>query len=98
MMENDKLLKNIKTGGSMALYIGTASIINSIVKEKTQDKSAISKACSLFSGTVISCGISSLASKCFNGIVDKVADFMYDVKNPGARKDGAVDGGSRSTQ
>ncbi len=96
MSQNDRLIKNIKTGGSMAIYIGTASVINPIVKEKTQDKNGIAKACALFSGTVISCGLSALASKAFNDIVDKVSDFIFDVRNPGVRKDGAADGGSGS--
>ena len=39
-----------------------------------------SKVCSILSGTVISCGISSIASKWFESAVDKVADFIDDIK------------------
>ena len=77
-----KLVNNIKTGGSMAIYIGTASILRPIIKEHNQERNAVTKACSVVSGTVISCGISHIASKWFGKLVDKVADFIEDVKTP----------------
>lgn len=89
-MEDSKtnnLVKNIKTGGSMAIYIGTASIMKPIIKEHNQDRNAVTKLCSVVSGTVISCGISHVASKWFSKIVDKVADFIDDVKNPNSKEE-----------
>ena len=87
-MAEDKstLIKNIKTGGSMAIYVGTASIMRPIIKEHNQERNAVTKLCSVVSGTVISCGISHIASKWFGKIVDKVADFVDDVKNPKAKE------------
>lgn len=76
------IIKNIKTGGSMAIYVGTASIIKPIIREHNKDRNAVTKVCSVFSGTVISCGISHIASKWFGKLVDKVADFIEDVKTP----------------
>lgn len=87
-MENkDNLVNNIKTGGSMAIYIGTASIIKPIIKEHNKDRNPLTKCCSIISGTVISCGVSHIASKWFGTIVDKVADFVDDVKHPKAKGD-----------
>lgn len=82
MADKDKLVSNIKTGGSMAIYVGTASIMKPIIKQHNQDRNAVTKFCSVVSGTVISCGISHIASKWFGNIVDKVADFIDDVKHP----------------
>lgn len=80
-MADDKanVIKNIKNGGSVAIYIGTASIIRPIVKQHNQERNAVTKLCSVISGTVISCGISKIASKWWNDVVDKVADFIDDV-------------------
>lgn len=83
-MEDNKssLIKNIKSGGSLAIYLGTASIIKPIIKEHNQERNSVMKLCSVVSGTVISCGVSHIASKWFGKIVDKVAYFFDDVKSP----------------
>lgn len=86
------IVKNIKTGGSMAIYIGTASIMKPIIKQHNQDRNAVTKFCSVVSGTVISCGVSHIASKWFGKLVDKVANFIDDVKHPKPKGDN-VNGG-----
>lgn len=91
MEDKNKLVSNIKTGGSMAIYIGTASIIRPIIKEHNQDRNPVTKLCSYVSGTVISCGISHIASRWFGKLVDKVYDFVDDVKNP-KKKEESTDG------
>lgn len=91
MADKDKIVNNIKTGGSMAIYIGTASIMKPIIKEHNQDRNPVTKLCTVMSGTVISCGISHIASKLFGKIVDKVADFVDDVKHP-KKKESEADG------
>ena len=91
MADKDNLVSNIKTGGSMAIYVGTASILKPIIKQHNQDRNAVTKICSYVSGTVISCGISHIASQWFGKIVDKVADFIDDVKNP-KKKESEADG------
>lgn len=88
MANKEKVINNIKTGGSMAIYIGTASILKPLIKEHNQDRNAMTKLCSVVSGTVISCGISHVASKWFGRIVDKVSNFIDDVKNPKKKEDG----------
>lgn len=87
MEDKSNLVKNIKTGGSMAIYVGTASIIRPIIREHNQERNAVTKLCSVVSGAVISCGISHIASKWFGSIVDKVADFFDDVKNPKSKEE-----------
>ena len=79
MADSKSIVKNIKTGGSMAIYIGTASIIKPIIKEHNKERNGLAKFCSVVSGTVISCGVSKIASDWFCGIVDKIADFVDDV-------------------
>ena len=88
MADRKKLVRDIKTGGSMAIYIGTASILRPIVKEQNQGRNGFTKLCSIFSGTVISCGISAIASKWFGGVVDKIAEFVDDIKPEPKSKDG----------
>ena len=82
MADKAKIVNNIKTGGSMAIYIGTASIIKPIITEHNQERNAVTKFCSVVSGTVISCGVSHIASKWFGKLVDKVYSFVDDVRNP----------------
>lgn len=89
--KTNNIVKNIKTGGSMAIYIGTASIIKPVIKQHNQERNAVTKLCSVVSGTVISCGVSHIASKWFGKLVDKVADFIDDVKHPKS-KDGEANG------
>lgn len=86
------MVRNIKTGGSMAIYIGTASIIKPYIKQHNQDRNAVTKLCSIVSGTVISCGVSHVASKWFGNIVDKIADFIEDVKTPPKKKENNTNG------
>lgn len=92
MADKAKIVNNIKTGGSMAIYIGTASIMKPIIKNHNQDRNPMTKLCSVVSGTVISCGVSHIASQWFGNIVDKIADFLDDVKNPKNRKEYDADG------
>ena len=82
MADKDKIVSNIKTGGSMAIYVGTASILKPIIKQHNQDRNAVTKLCTVVAGTTISCGISHVASQWFGKLVDKVSDFIDDVKKP----------------
>lgn len=86
-MEKTNNLSNIKTAGSMAIYIGTASIMKPIIRQHNQERNAVTKFCTVVSGTVISCGVSHIASKWFCKMVDKVHDFWTDVKSPKLKKE-----------
>ena len=80
MADRDKVIKNIKKGGSIVIYIGTASLMRPMITRDNDSRNAVGKVCSMASGTVISCGVAKFASDFFNKIVDKVADFVDDVK------------------
>lgn len=76
----EKILKNIKLGGSLLMYIGSAGLMNPIIRDARQNQSGPMKVCSFGAGTVLSLGVGSLASKVFNKLVDKTVDFYDDVK------------------
>lgn len=97
-MEKDKSkwAKNIKTAGNLALYLGTASMVKPFVKEHSEERSGLAKVCTVFTGTVISCGVSALASKWWNKLVDNVTDFIDDVRNPKGKDEGVNGGTSNS--
>lgn len=80
MADRNKIIENIKKGGSLAIYVGTASLMKPIITNGNENRSAVSKVCAVGTGAVISCGISSYASKFFAKMVDTVADFIDDVK------------------
>lgn len=72
-----EIVKDVcKTGGSIGIYIGTASIIKPIIKQHDVERNALGKVCASAAGTVISCGVSYYASKWWEKIVDKVSDFV----------------------
>ena len=79
MANKENILKNIKNGGSLVIYIGTASIVRPLITKDNDTRNAVGKMCSLASGTVISCGIANYACKFFGNAVDKVAEFIEDV-------------------
>lgn len=81
MADRGKIIKDIKTGGNLAIYIGVPSVVTPIVKERTRDSTPISRICAGFSGMVVSLGISAIAAEWFNTAVDKVADFIGGAKN-----------------
>lgn len=85
MANREKIIQNIKKGGSIVIYVGTASLMKPMIVKDNENRNAFSKACSVASGTVISCGISSFASKFFGKMVDTVVKFIDDVK---PKKDG----------
>lgn len=102
MADKSKIVKNIKDGGSLLIYIGTASLMKPIITRDNDERGPVGKIGALASGTVISCGIANFASKYFGKIVDEVADFVSDVmpkkKNPESGKDQTKDkskGGDR---
>ena len=80
MADREKIVNNIKKGGSLVIYVGTASLMKPFIKNGDEKRSAVSKACAVATGAVLSCGISSQASKFFSKMVDTVADFLDDVK------------------
>lgn len=89
MANKNKIVENIKKGGSLAIYIGTASLMKPYILRDQEDRNPVGKICAIGAGTVISCGISQHASKFFEKIVDKIVDFIDDVK-PSKNKEDPV--------
>lgn len=90
-MDRTKVIKNIKDGGSLAIYVGTASLLKPYISNGNENRTAVGKVCSVAGGTVISLGVANWASKFFGKVVDEVVDFIDDVKpkkkNEGGSKD-----------
>lgn len=89
MADREKIVNNIKKGGSIVIYLGTAGLMKPIVTKNSENRNAVSNVCAVASGTVISCGISSMASKFFGKMVDTVVKFIDDVKSPKKKKEAA---------
>lgn len=89
-MDRNKVIKNIKDGGSMVIYVGTAALMKPYITRDNDERNAVGKVCSIASGTVMSLGIANWASKFFGKLVDEVADFVDDVKTK-KHKDGGSD-------
>ena len=84
-----KLIKNIKTGGNMMMYIGSAGLINPIIRRaRDNQQSSALKFCTTATGAVVSIGIGNIASKWLNKAIDTIADFIDDVnpKKPAVEK------------
>ena len=80
MADKNKIVENIKKGGSLAIYIGTASLMKPLITKDQENRNPVGKVCAIGAGTVISCGISNYASKFFGKMVDSVVNFIDDVK------------------
>ena len=76
------------------VYVGTANLVRPFVAKAREDQNGAMQACTMFGGTVISLGIAKIANKWMNNMIDKVADFIDDVKprkqqkEPEANKEG----------
>lgn len=80
MADREKIIKNVKRGGSVMVYIGTANLIRPFVNRAREDQNGAMQACTIFGGTVLSLGIAKIATNWMNSVVDKVIDFVDDVK------------------
>lgn len=80
MADREKIIKNVKRGGSVMAYIGTANLIRPLVAKAREDKNGAMQICSIFGGTVLSLGIGKIATDWMNNAIDKVVEFLDDVK------------------
>lgn len=81
-----KRIQNVKTGGDMVMYLGSAGLMMPWMKKSRETQNGIMGLFSTCAGAVISIGLGNIASKIFNKTVDKVADFWDDVKPSGPNK------------
>ena len=80
MADKEKIIKNVKRGGTVMVYVGTANLVRPFVNKAREDQNGAMQACTIFGGTVLSLGIAKIANKWMNTMVDKVVDFIEDVK------------------
>lgn len=78
--KRSKIVKNVKRGGTVMVYVGTASLIRPIVAKAREDQNGAMQACAIFGGTVLTLGIAKKANEWMNNAIDKVIDFFDDVK------------------
>lgn len=80
MADREKVIKNIKRGGSVMMYVGTASMIRPAVAKAREDQNGAVQACAIFGGTMLTLGIARKATQWMNQAIDRVVDFYDDVK------------------
>lgn len=81
-----KRLENIKAGGDMMMYIGSASLIMPMVQKARENRNGIMGTCALSAGVILSIGIGNFASKILNQTIDKAVAFWEEVKPNGPEK------------
>jgi len=73
-------IRNIKTGGDLIMYIGSAGLMIPFIKKSQENQNGLMGACTAGAGAIIAIGLGNLTSKLLNKTVDKVVDFWDDVK------------------
>lgn len=87
MADREKIIKNVKRGGSVMVYVGTASLMRPFVAKAKENRNGAMQICTMFGGTVLSLGIAKKATEWMNSAVDKIVDFYDDVKPKKPRKE-----------
>lgn len=62
------------------MYIGTAALAMPVIQKAREKNNGLMGTCALGAGAIISIGLGKMASSIFNRTVDKVVDFIDDVK------------------
>jgi len=82
MADRDKIIRNIKAGGDLMMYIGSAGLMSQCVRRARDGHNPAMNACIYASGTVLSLGLGRIASKWLEKAVDDIVDFIEDVRKP----------------
>ena len=78
--KRSKLVKNVKRGGTVMVYVGTANLVRPLINKAREDQNGAMQACAIFSGTILTLGIAKKVNEWMNTAVDKIIDFFDDVK------------------
>ncbi len=81
-----KRIQNVKTGGNMMMYIGSAGLMIPMIRKAKESQNGIMGVCAMGAGAILSVGLGNVASKIFNKTVDKVTEFWDDVNPHGTPK------------
>lgn len=79
----EKRIQNVKAGGDMMMYIGSAGLMMPMIRKAKESQNGIMGACAVGAGAILSVGLGNIASKILNKTIDKVVDFWDDVKPSG---------------
>lgn len=79
----DRRIQNVKTGGDLMMYIGSAGLLIPVIRKAKENQNPIMNICATGAGAILSVGLGNMASKLFNKTLDKVVDFWDDVKPSG---------------
>ena len=82
MADREKLIKNLKTGGDLMMYIGSAGLMSSYVRKAQNQHNPAMNGCIFASGAVLSLGLGKIASKWLDKAIDDIVDFIDDVRKP----------------
>lgn len=78
-----KRIQNVKTGGDMMMYIGSAGLMIPMIRKAKESQNSLMGLCAMGAGGVLAVGLGNIASKILNKTVDKMVDFWDDVKPSG---------------
>ena len=78
-----KRIQNVKAGGDMMMYIGSAGLMIPMIRKAKESQNGIMGACAMGAGAVLAIGLGNVATKILNRTIDKAVDFWEDVKPSG---------------
>lgn len=79
-----KHIKNVKTGGDLMMYVGSAGLMIPMIRKAREQENGVMGICAAGAGAVLAIGLGNIASNILNKTIDKVVDFWNDVK-PGEK-------------
>ena len=82
-LRRKKRIQNVKAGGDMMMYIGSASLMIPMIRKAKESQNGIMGACAMGAGAVLAIGLGNAATKILNKTIDKAVDFWEDVKPSG---------------
>ena len=85
--KRDKRIQNVKTGGDLIMYIGSAGLMIPMIQKAKENQNGIMGVCAGCAGALLSVGLGNVTSKILNRTIDKVIDFWDDVKPSGPAGD-----------
>lgn len=88
MADKNTIIKRIKDGGALVIYVGTASLMKPYITRDNDERSAVGKVCGTVAGTAASFGIAEFACRAYNRIVDEISEFIGDISGKKDEKEG----------
>lgn len=77
---NSRVIRNVKTGGDILMYIGSAALMRPQIQRAKENQNGILGTCATGAGIILAFGLGSVASTFMHKAIDKVVDFWDDVK------------------